>query len=237
MSTLIVGHTMLRRSSPTMAAYWAIMLFVYAVIVASVSTQADADVSIWATSGGSAPKYFLLALGIMLSVQLPIFVGNGVTRRDFAAGASMYVAVIALGYGALMAAGFAVEHAIYSANDLLTVQKDPYPVQSVADGLGMFVGETIVGMVYLCVGWLIGTSFYRLGVWWGIGLIPLEAVPVAVAEMGFNSLWMGYGLNRGLGIEAPPLLVGVLIGLAALAILWAANFVLLRDIPIKKVSG
>lgn len=237
MTTLIVGRTMLRRSLPTMAAYWAIMMTVYAVIVASISTQDDLDVSVWATSGGSAPKYFLLALGIMLSVQLPIFIGNGVTRRDFAGGASGYIVAIALGYGVLMAAGFAVEHAIYAANDLLVVQKDPYPVQSFSDGVGLFVAETMVGMVYLCAGWLIGSTFYRYGTWWGIALIPLEAVPVAIAEMGFDALWMGYGLNRGLGIEAPSLPVGVLIGAAALATLWAVNFLVVRDVPIKKVSG
>jgi hypothetical protein len=237
MSTLIVGRTMLRRSAPTVAAYWAIMLVVYSVIVASVSTQTDADISIWATSGGSAPKYFLLALGVMLYIQLPIFVGNGVTRRDFTTGAGIYIAVIALGYGALMAAGFAVEHAIYSANDLLAVQQDPYPVQSVADGFGMFVGETLVGAVYLCVGWLIGTTFYRFGPWWGIALLPLEAVPVAVAEMGFDSLWMGHGLNHAFDIDTPPLPVGVLISLAALATLWAVNYLFVRDMPVKKVSG
>ena len=49
--------------------------------------------------------------------------------------------------------------------------------------------------------------------------------------------WAGYGINRGLGIERPPLAVGVLIAVAAVAVTWFVNFALIRAVAIKRVSG
>jgi hypothetical protein len=233
-----VARAQLRTALPMIAAYWAIMLSVYAVIVSAVAAFGQADVSIWATSGGSAPKYFLSALGIMLTPSfLPIYVGNGVTRRYFALGASAYVVAVAAFYAVMMAIGYAVEHPIYAANDLLAIQTDPYPVQSFGDGLAAMVAEFFVGVAYLCSGWLIGSAFYRLGTGWGIALIPVASLPAVVSEIGFNALWAGYGINKGFGWDTPRLPVGVLIAAASIAVGWAANFALIRNAPMRKVSG
>jgi hypothetical protein len=241
MSTLtpwIVTRAQTQASLALVAGYWAIMLPVYALIISVVVTVGDTDVSVWATSGGSAPKYFLLAVGVMLTtVYLPVYVGNGVTRRDFALGASLYVLIVAVVYAILMTLGFAFEHAAYTSADLMDNLTDPYPVRSVADALEMFVGALLVGIVYLCSAWLMGTCFYRLGNWWGIVLIPVTLLPAVVTEVGFNSLWAGYGINHGLGIERPPLAVGVLMGVASIAVAWFVNFALIRAVAIKKVSG
>lgn len=233
-----VARTQLRAGLPMIAAYWAIMISIYAVIIAIIVIWGDTDVSIWATSGGSAPKYFLLALGIMITnLFLPIYVGNGVTRRHFTLGASAYVVGVAAIYAVVMALGYGVEYSIYAADDLIASQDQPYPVQSFRAGLTVLVAEAFVGLVYLCVGWFVGSAFYRLGVVWGIALAPLAALPVVAAEMGFDALWAGYGLNRAFGIERPPLAVGVLIAAAGVAVAWAANYALIRAVAIKKVSG
>ncbi|GAA4675327.1 hypothetical protein [Phytohabitans rumicis] len=233
-----VARAQLRTALPMIAGYWAIMVSVYATIVTIVVTVGTADVSIWATSGGSAPKYFLSALGVMLTgVFLPVYVGNGVTRRHFALGATAYLVAVAAFYAVIMAVGYAVEHPIYSAEGLLSIQTDPYPVQSFGDGLATLVAEFFVGMAYLCSGWLIGSAFYRLGTWWGIALIPVSSLPAIVSEVGFNSLWAGYGINRGFGWQTPHLVVGVLIAAASIAAAWAVNFALIRNAPMRKVSG
>lgn len=233
-----VTRTQARTGLPMIAGYWAIMGTVYAGIIATVLLVGDADVSIWATSGGSAPKYFLMVIGIMLTTAyLPIYVGNGVTRRDFARAASLYIVAVAAVYAVLMTLGYVVEYNLYSAGDLFGGLKDPYPMRSFADAWSIFVAELFVGAAYLCVGWLLGTCFYRLGTWWGIGLIPLTLVPAVVTEVGFDSLWAGYGINNGLGIEPPPLAIGVLIASAAVAVAWIVNFALIRAVAIKKVSG
>ncbi len=99
----IVSRTQLRSSLPMVAGYWAIMIPIYTVIITVIVTVGDTDVSIWATSGGSAPKYFLLAVGVMLTTaHLPVYVGNGVTRRDFAYGASLYILAVAGVYAVFM---------------------------------------------------------------------------------------------------------------------------------------
>jgi hypothetical protein len=234
----VVTRAQLRAGLPMVAGYWAIMLPIYAAIVTLVVTVGDTDVSIWATSGGSAPKYFLLAVGVMMTTAyLPIYVGNGVTRRDFAYGASLYILAIAAVYAVLMTLGFVFEYALYSSADLMAGLTDPYPVRSVGDGLATLVAELFVGIVYLCAGWLMGTCFYRFGNWWGIGLIPVTILPAAVTEVGFDALWLGYLINNGLGIEPPRLAVGVLVAVASIAVTWFVNFALIRAVAIKKVSG
>jgi hypothetical protein len=233
-----VARTHLRAGLPMITSYWAIMASVYAVIVVPVATWGTPDVSIWATSGGSAPKYFLLALGIMVTtVFLPIYVGNGVTRRHFAFGASVYVIWVAAIYAVVMAIGYVVERPLYVANDLIAGLEDPYPVQSFGDWLTVLVAEALVGLVYLCVGWFLGSAFYRLGALWGIAVTPLAALPVVATEMGFDALGAGYGLNRAFDLEPPPLAVGVLIAAASFAVAWAANYALIRAVAINKVSG
>jgi hypothetical protein len=234
----IVTRAQTRAGALMVAGYWAIMLPIYTVIVAVVVAVGDTDVSIWATSGGSAPKYFLLAIGVMLTtVYLPVYVGNGVTRRDYALGASLYVLAVAAVYAVIMTLGFAFEHALYTSADLMGGLDEPYPVQSVADGLATLVGELFVGIVYLCCAWLMGSCFYRFGNWWGIVLIPVTVLPAVFTEVGFDALWLGYGINNGLGIERPPLAVGVLIAVVSIAAAWFANFALIRAVAIKKVSG
>jgi hypothetical protein len=233
----IVARAQLRRTGlPMIAGYWAIMLPVYAIILALVIPLGDPRTSIWATSGGSAPKYFLAAMGVMITtVFLPIYVGNGVTRRHFALGATAYLAVLAVIFAVPMVLGYGVEHAVYSANDLLALQTDPYPVRSVGDGFETFLEEFCVGGVYVLGGWLVGSCFYRYGVW-AIASLPVALVPVAVAEMGFNSLWLGHGLDNVLGID-PRSWIGIPIAVACGAALWIANYALVRGMAIKKVSG
>lgn len=232
-----VARRMARASAPLVGGYWAIMFPVCAATIAAGLMLGDLDVSIWAASGAAAPKYFMLALGTLLAAALPIYVGNGITRRDFALGATAYLLMIAAGYGTLMALGYAVERPIYAANGLLSRLSEPYPVQSFGDGLAVWVEDLLVGVVYLCAGWLIGATFYRLGVWWGLAVIPAAAVPIAVVETAFDSLWLGYGINNGLATEPPVLAVGVLLGLAAAAVAWTAAYALVRAVPIRKVSG
>lgn len=235
---LIVTRTQIRAALPMVGGYWAIMLPIYAGIVTVVVAVGDTDVSIWATSGASAPKYFLLAVGVMLTtVYLPVYVANGVTRRDYAFGASLYILAIGAVYAVIMTLGFAFEHALYTSADIMAGLDDPYPVRSTTDALATLVGELFIGIAYLCCGWAMGTCFYRLGAWWGIVLIPVTVLPAVVTEVGFDALWIGYGINEWLGIGRPPLAVGVLMAAASIAAAWFVNFALIRAVAIKKVSG
>ncbi|BCB79467.1 hypothetical protein GCM10022251_72070 [Phytohabitans flavus] len=235
---LIVSRAQLRAALPMIAGYWGVMAVIYTVIITAVLAAGDTEVSIWATSGGSAPKYFLLAVGVMLTtVFLPAYVGNGVTRRHFVLGGSLYLLVIAAVYAVIMTLGYVVEHGIYTSADLMGGLQEPYPVLNVTDGLVALVAELCIGIVYLCCGWLMGTCFYRCGNWLGIGLIPLTVAPAIVTEIGFDALWFGHLINNGLGIERPPLAVGVLMAAACIAVAWSVNFALVRAVAIKKVSG
>jgi len=235
---LTVARVQSRAGVPMVAGYWGIMLTIYLVIITVILAVGDTDVSIWATSGGSAPKYFLMAVGVMLTtVYLPVYVGNGVTRRDYAIGASFYVLGVAAVYAVAMMLGFVLEHAIYTSADLMGGLEEPYPVRSVGDALSTLVAEFFVGSIYLVCGWLIGSCFYRFGNWVGIALIPVVLIPALITEIGFDSLWFGHLINSGLDIERPRLAFGVLLAVVCVAVTWFVNFALIRAVGIKKVSG
>ncbi|MEJ3747205.1 hypothetical protein WEI85_28465 [Actinomycetes bacterium KLBMP 9797] len=238
MTTWIVARTALRAVMPGIVSYWAIMLAVVsAILIGIAAAGGQPDISIWSTSGASAPKYFLFALGIAMIGQFPVYIGHGLTRREFARGALLYFALLATIYGATMALGFAAERPVYVSAGLMAGLDEPYPVQSLADGFTVLVEESLVGLSYLTGGWLIGMLFYRLNSWWGIVILPFCTVPILATEMGFDSLWAGLGLNNAFDLEPPPLGVGVLIAVAAIAVMWSAIHAFVRTVPINKVSG
>lgn len=67
----------------------------------------------WLLIVGSATKYWLLIVGILLAtMQLRVFVANGVTRRDFTTGAARFGLVAAVALAVLVVGGHAVESAV-----------------------------------------------------------------------------------------------------------------------------
>ena len=210
--------------------FWVVVLVGWAGTVATIETFVGLKTSTWWWFTRSAPKYFLLVLGILAaSVYLPRFIAYGFTRRDVRVGTGALAGVLALAFGALVLVGFGIESVVFSATGISDRLTDPYPISSFGDAVGIAVRMILLCLVYPCTGWVLGAGYYRLGVWRGsLFLIPGIA-PVFLAETALDAGWLASRFALGAA------------GAAAAAACVAASAVLAhfvtRDLPIRSTSG
>jgi hypothetical protein len=220
--------------------FWAVVGFCWATIATVIILIGDADVSVWLWFGTSPSKYFLLVLGIITSsAYLPVYVGHGITRRQFALGCATFFGLTSLAFGGLVLAGYVVELIMHAASGQFGVDGDAYPVASVGDGLAVFARSALIHAAFVCSGWLFGATFYRYGPWIGILLTPFCAVPGFGADfaLGMGSDQTGRHLYDVVELGAAYLPTGLLVGALLLAVGVAGAFVVVRDVPIRKVTG
>jgi hypothetical protein len=135
--------------------------------------------------------------------------------------------------------GYLVELIMHAASGQFGVDGDSYPVASVADGLAVVVRSALIHAAFVCSGWLFGATFYRYGPWIGILLTPLCAVPGFGTDfvLGMGTEQTGLHLYDLVELGAAYLPVGLLLGALLLAVGVAGAFVVVRDVPIRKVTG
>jgi hypothetical protein len=205
--------------------FWIVLLLCWGGLVTALAVFTDIRTSAWEWVSTSAPKWFLLVLSIIAAVgALPMYLAQGITRRHFAL-ASLAVGVpVALVFGIISLAGYGVEYLTFSATGLLSEQTSSYPIGSVGDGLAV-VGEATVSLLaWMATGWLIGLGFYRFGALWGLLFLPVASVPLMAVEWTFNADRLGFAFDSTLGVVA--VVAGV-----------AATYLLVRDVPVRKISG
>lgn len=237
-STNLKKHPALNVSLQLWAAYrwtllWYWLVFVIVIVVLHIllrdtGGEADIDVNgLWAGSSTS-PKIFMLIFGLMITpISLAGFVSNGVTRKHFSLGATLFIIGVTLLCTLVFAAGFPVEKALldwFGHSDQLV---HPPLFRTAAAQFLVIVG-------YFGMGWMIGTSFYRYN--WRIGSLisVLSFVPITIMEMVAGSVALLKFLEGK--FDTPALNFGlsfILLAIIAAAII-AANFFMLRKAPIKR---
>lgn len=210
---------------------WLLFGAIFALVGGIMAVTAGIETSAW-DFASYGPKYFLLSVGVMLTTtHLPAYVANGVTRREFAVGGGLFIAFVALFSAAVMAAGYAVEGLVYRANGLPQVLSIPH-LYAAPDQAGLVVVEfVLVFLSHLVSGWLIGTAFARLG-WRAIPLVVPALLPALATDLAVNSGWAP-SLAEALGWAVPELASGIAIGVAAVLVGWAMNYLATRDMPVK----
>ncbi|OLB74005.1 MAG: hypothetical protein AUI14_24720 [Actinobacteria bacterium 13_2_20CM_2_71_6] len=222
---LVAGHRLMA------GLYWAIFAVVYAGLNIGFGLTHGVNTSVWQLSGGQVPRYFLSAVGILLTMlRLPVYVAHGVTRRQVILGGSVFAVLICALWTALTLLGYGIEYAV-------VVPRLPlYPVSlGQVPGLGVVV--FLLDLAYLYSGWLLGSLFYRFGVRAGILLTPVAVLPSVGAEFALNVDWNSQPLHFALGNGAPALLASLLLGLVCVAVGAAAVYAVLRTVPIRLRSA
>ncbi|MGD9739830.1 MAG: hypothetical protein AB7O56_07330 [Bauldia sp.] len=182
--------------------YWAIYVLVILVVAAILFYTGE---SVTIEVGGSdtwegstaAPRYFLLAIGIVAPTTLLTFaVVNGATRREFADALTILFPITAVLMFAVFAAFLGLDQAFGDAlpwgRSLSTaIALDGF------GGIASFLAETsVIGLAYLSTGWLIGLGYMK----WRWELATLFIVPVALPalaiELAFDNGPLGRGLNE-----------------------------------------
>ena len=209
--------------------FMSIMILVMAGLALSFEvfghyTLDDQRSSVWETVGLQAPRWFMFVIGIMLAtVNLPVLVAHGITRRVFARGALVFAVASSAAFSLLMLMGFVVERAVYTANGMMAAI-DNYPLAKVTDASRFYVEITLAGLLFMLSGWVIGLLFYRLRIWLALLALPVVTLPV------IGGIAMGMSTIAGVRMSFANV---VLIQLAAVLIVIALGYFLGRDVAIK----
>ncbi|AOS65053.1 hypothetical protein [Actinoalloteichus hymeniacidonis] len=214
--------------------YWLILITV-TVLIGVLLTVTGAEDATTATGGALAnpPRYFLLAVGIMLpTVFLPGYIVHGVTRRHFEVAAGAYAVILSLGFGLLTWAGVLFGGLIRGVAPTELLISGDHLFQNHYQVLHALVEFGALGLVHLLAGAVIGMGFYRFGAIRGMLWIPLGLLPVVICEYAMATGWMSTVLES-LDIARPAMVFTVLGTAGSIALAAAGCHLLIRDIPIR----
>ena len=230
---LRVLRSLVRIYTKVAAWYWGIILAIVVVLVAAVAVLGEVRISGWSSITTSAVKYWILAIGVMMStVHLRFYVANGITRRHFTHGVGLFGVVFVTAFALVGLLGHAVERPIYDAAGWLRGLDEPYLVNSVADA-GLYLARALpLHLVHFVAGVLIGIGFHRFGPWLGMALIPPFGALVVLAELGFGSEW-----NPSLTDGPVPLAVASLGALALAVLAGLGARALLATVPLNRTTA
>lgn len=218
---------------PMIAGYWLVMVVSFLSVGVGIHIVTGVtDKSVWDFATQS-PKYFCSAIGMAVTPAfLTLMVAHGVTRRTLVVAGSVFLTLNAVATAGLWSAAYLVERVVFVSQDWPQKLSNPHLFTSTSQVGLMFAEFGLFILAHEVAGWLIGTSFYRYGVWKGIALLPLGLLPAVGAELLLLSQWVGQALEST-GWERPSLLIsapGVLL-ISALGLY--VNYLLLRSIGLK----
>jgi hypothetical protein len=222
----------------TFIAFWIVVGGCWAVIATVIIAVGHSDASVWHWFATSPSKYFLMVIVIITTaVYLPVFIGHGVTRRQFALGAAAFFGGTVLAFAGIVLLGYVAEVIMYAATGQFGVRDYGYPLRWAGDGFTVFAQAALTHAGFVCTGWLIGASFYRFGPWLGTLLIPPCALPGFGTDLAFGGARSAVRLTQMVDIAPAMWRAGFLIGLALVAAGVGAGYLLVRDVAVRKVSG
>ncbi len=195
--------------------FWAVMgLFISAIALSFVIfgpyLKHVMEGTIWQGGGQQAPRWFLFVIGIMLAtVNLPVIIANGITRRSYFAGATVFSIISAALFALAVMAGFAIERAAFQIHGMQGYLPTRYPLTNLELATA-YAGEAFLGMAcFMLSGWIMGLTFYRLRVWVAIVLIPVAAIPLGAVSLPPGSE-VGAELATRMALAVGALAVGLL---------------------------
>jgi hypothetical protein len=205
------------------------------VVATVIILLGRAEMSVWQWFGNSPSKYFIMAMGIhAATVYVPLYIGHGVTRRDFTVGGAVFFGTASVAFAGIVMVGYLLEWIVRAA----TGQFGPVgAIASVGDAAIVFARAVLIHLAFVCTGWLIGAAFYRYGTWIGILLIPVCAIPGFLSDFVLQTNPDGLDLRDilDLGTATGPAGFGISIVLTVVGAV--AVRLLLRDVAIRKVTG
>jgi hypothetical protein len=230
------ARALFSRGLPFYLCWWAALIVIFTGIVIARARFAAVDTSTWIWAG-SSPKIMFLVIGILLpTLFLPRWVSHGITRRAFALAVGLNMAVAAVASGAVMAAGYAVESAVYSAAGWRQALEG-LPLHLFADSSAwylIFIQYTLTYSAYALAGWLIGAGYYRWGPWRGTLFLIPAALPLVATEAVFVP---GQTLALTLGMERMPALAVVVVALMITVLGGIAGYGVVRNMPLRRTAG
>ncbi|MFI7600818.1 hypothetical protein [Actinoplanes sp. NPDC049681] len=211
MNTRTVLGSLLRRYRPVFLWTSATLLVGVGIGDAVLGTVADPAFSLWMFVAGSAVKYWLGVLGVMLVVShLRHFAAAGVTRRALIVGGSVFGVLVCLGVGVLVPLGHGLENAAVGAVSA------GYPAWSPAVALSEFGHLVPTCLAFFVSGAAAAAGFYRFGAGGGLLVVLPAVLPGIVSEELLGLGGSGEVLTRDLPYAAAVVVSLAVTGLGGL---------------------
>ncbi|WP_405061801.1 hypothetical protein OG474_09170 [Kribbella sp. NBC_01505] len=224
-------------SRPMLLVYWAVMLIAFMAggLIVQFLTDGTGH-SIW-DYGTQSPKYFSMAVGIsIVPTYITAMVAQGVTRRMFSVAASIFLTVAALLTAVLWVVGYQIERFVYDWQGWSQTMENRHLFTSTSQ-IGLIFAEFALLVVsHEATGWLLGVTFYRLGFWRGLAMVPVSLLPAAATEFLLVSQWLGGPLSE-LGYHRPSLAIAVPVVVVVSALGLYAGHRILQPMPLKPAKG
>ncbi|WP_448071616.1 hypothetical protein [Georgenia yuyongxinii] len=165
--------------------------------------------------------------------HIGLHVASGLTRRSFVVATVVVGLVAALVWAVVGALGLELEGVVYAAQGWPQVAGEGGaeldPAAGFAATAAPFALSFATGQLS---GLVVGMAYYRLGGWWGTLALPLTVAPIFV--VGIGGLEDGQMSLVDLDVATP---VAATLGVLVLAVTAGAYFLMVRNVPIRKVQG
>ncbi|MEV8505505.1 hypothetical protein AB0368_11845 [Actinoplanes sp. NPDC051475] len=226
MNARTVLMTLLRMYRPILLWFGATLVVGVAIGDLVLDIFAEPAFSLWMFVAGSAVKYWLGVIGVMLvSLHLRQFVAAGVTRRALIAAGLALGVLVSLGVGVLITLGHGLEDRSFS-----TVGAG-YPAWSPSVAVSEFGHVFPTCLAFFVSGAAAAAGFYRFGAWGGLAVVVPAILPGLLSEELLGISGTGGVLTRNLPYAAA---LAVSFGVSVLGGLlyqW-----LIRDVAIRRAT-
>jgi hypothetical protein len=214
------------------AALWVAFFALAEVLTLGIATWGEVESSVW-EQASELIRFFVMFIALWLvHSMLGVYVAHGVTRREFMAKATMFVAVLAGLLAVLTALGYLLERLVFEVADWPQALTDEHLFASPRDYAAIVLAYWLVYAVWGAVGLFATAGFYRDEGAWG-----LVAVPVGVALILPTELAVGAGslpfVGRAIPTEDVRAVLAVALCLVAATAALAGAWLLIRDMPIR----
>jgi hypothetical protein len=226
---MTVSQALFRFYRPMLLIFGGILLAGELVGVTVAVINGRLNYSWWLTFSNAGVRIWLVIVGLVLvGIQLKQFVSNGVTRREFLAGAAKFMLILSVGYAAAEALGHGLESLLVGLADQ---RSSTYPVATAGQILSDF-GHALPGtLAWPLSGALVAIGFYRFKPLVGVAVMVLGAVPAVASDYLLRIDGEGDVMNRG------PFAVALIASLVIIAAGGVAFQRAMSDVPIRRTAG
>jgi len=224
-------------SRPMLLVYWGVMVIAFLAggLIVEFLTDGTGN-SVW-DYGTQSPKYFSMAFGISLvPVYVNLMVAQGITRRMFSVASSIFLTTAALITAVLWVVGYQIERAVYDWQGWSQAMDNRHLFTDTSQAGLIFAEFALLVVSHEATGWLLGVTFYRLGFWRGLALVPVSLVPAAATEFLLVAQWLAGPLSE-LGYQRPSLAVAVPVVVLVTALGLYVGYRILQPMPLKPAKG
>ncbi|MCK2239182.1 MULTISPECIES: hypothetical protein [unclassified Crossiella] len=231
------GYRPMRFPLPGIFAFVTLLWLAYAVVVGLVLTGiavwGTVSLSVWDNAVQVALWFAFGFTAWLLYTYLPVYVANGITRREFTARVAGFVGVLAAVLAVLTAAGYLAEGGVYALAGWPQMLAPQRYFTAATEVPTVLLTQFLAFGAFSAVGALVGSSFYR------DPALGLGSLPVGLAVLYLANIVSGTWVAASVGLspfDRLPLAVAAPAGVALIALVLGGVWLLLRNIPIRPVS-